>query len=222
MKKIICIDAGHGGKDSGAVNGKRYEKDDNLRLGLVVGQLLLNQGLSVVYTRTTDKTVSLQERSNFANEKQADLYLSLHRNSYITSSACGIENWIYQYTDKTTEQYATCIYDEVVKVGAQATRGVKRGNYHVLRETKMPACLLELGFLSNEQDNILFDTLFKQYAVAIAKGICKFLQIPYQEKPEAQEQTVLYRVQVGAFAKKENAQRLVDDLKAKGYPAFIV
>ncbi|WMJ24370.1 N-acetylmuramoyl-L-alanine amidase [Paludicola sp. MB14-C6] len=224
MSTIICIDAGHGGRDSGAVKENRYEKDDNLRFALAVGKVLLIQGFQVIYTRTTDKVVSLQERSNFANKSNADFYLSLHRNSYITSTACGIENWIYQYTDQQTERFATCIYDEIIKVNSQANRGVKRGNYHVLRETNMPACLLELGFISNNKDNLLFDTLLKQYAVAVVKGICRYLNIPYQDssnsKPDNPE--ILYRVQVGAFSIKENAETLVSELKEKGYSAYIV
>lgn len=221
MSTIICIDAGHGGKDSGAVKGKRYEKDDNLRMAMAVGKLLLSQGFQVIYTRVDDRAVSLQERSHFANVNKATLYLSLHRNSYITSAACGIENWIYQYTDEPTGQFATCIYEEVIQVNSQANRGVKRGNYHVLRETNMPACLLELGFLSNDKDNLLFDTLFKQYAIAIAKGICRYLNVPYQEPCNPKPET-LYRVQVGAFSAKENAQKLVDELSEKGYEAYIV
>ncbi len=224
MSKIICLDAGHGGRDSGAVNGLRYEKNDTLRLALAVEQELLYQGFGVIQTRTSDKDVSLYERSTLANTKKADLFISLHRNAFTSSSAIGIENWIYKGTNSQTIKFAQYILDEVVKVGAQANRGIKSGNFHVTRETNMPACLLELGFISNVQDNKLFDDLIEKYAASIAKAVCLFYGIPYKikETPDNNTDDTFYRVQVGAFKNKANAIALTNELKSKGYSVIIV
>jgi len=228
MSKLICIDAGHGGKDSGAVNGSRYEKDDNLRFSIALEKALVSQGFRVIQTRKSDSNVSLTQRSEYADGQKADFFISCHRNAFVLSSANGIENWIYTKTGNETEKFATSIQNEVVKVGAQSNRGVKRGNYHVLRETNMPACLLELGFISNEKDNEMFDTLLEQYANAVAKGVCIYLNIPFKEdnpngndgNPQSPDK--LYRVQVGAFAVKANADALAKELKGKGYSVIIV
>lgn len=227
-KYIICIDAGHGGYDGGAVNNKRYEKNDNLKMALVLEKELLKKGFTVVQTRLTDMHVTLNERSTLANKSNADLFISLHRNAFINSSACGVENWIYENTDEKTNQFAMFIYEEILKINVQKQRGVKKGNFHVLRETKMPACLLELGFISNDKDNDLFDKYCEQYAEAIVKGVLKFFSLNYLDfKPKTDEENIklkqeLYKVQVGAFREKENALKLIKELEEKGYKAFLI
>lgn len=229
MSKIIVIDAGHGGKDAGAVNDKRYEKNDNLNCALKLEKELKNQGFTVYMTRTSDKDVSLSERSNFERRMKADFFISLHRNSFTTSTALGVENWVYTYTDAFTIQYAQNIMDEINKLNIFTNRGVKKGNYHVCRETKSPACLLELGFISNDTDNTKYDMELDKLVKAIAKGVCKSAGLTYKEPtPPAPTPTPpttdgkLYRVQVGAFSNKDNAQKLADELKSKGYQAIIV
>lgn len=229
-KYIICIDAGHGGYDSGAVNNKRYEKDDNLKMALILEKELLKYGFTVIQTRLTDKHISLNERSNLANKSNSDVFISLHRNAFINSSACGVENWIYEKADEKTKQFATFIYEEILKTNVQKNRGVKKGNFHVLRETKMPAFLLELGFISNNKDNELFDKYCEQYAKAIVKGIINYFNLNYSNfKPniDINEKHIplkqeLYKVQVGAFKEKENALKLIKELEQKGYKAFLI
>ena len=224
MSKIICVDPGHGGSDSGAVNGSRYEKDDTLRIALLVRDNLSAQGCTVYMTRTTDEYVSLQERARIANDNKADVFISLHRNAFTNSSAKGIENWIYHGTDQTTEQFAKYVQDAVIGVKAQADRGVKKGNFYVTRETYMPACLLELGFISNDTDNQYFDQNIDEYAKAITKAICTYLNIPYNEGTTPEPPVTddkYYRVQVGAFKDKANADRLCEELKANGYTAYV-
>lgn len=187
MSKVICIDAGHGGKDSGAVSGKRYEKNDNLRFALALGKSLTRCGFKVYQTRTKDVYMSLQQRSDFANMIKADYFISCHRNSFWNLLANGVENWVYKYTDSKTIAYATNIQNDLVKVGVQTNRGVKKGNFHVCRETNMPACLLELGFIKNKKDNALFDSKFNEYVEAVTKGICKSAGVSYVEvKPVEQ------------------------------------
>ncbi|MEG2813907.1 MAG: N-acetylmuramoyl-L-alanine amidase [Oscillospiraceae bacterium] len=187
MGKIICLDAGHGGKDSGAILSSRFEKNDTLRMVFAIKAELIKQGFTVILTRDSDEYVSLQERSNFANQKKADYFISIHRNAFSLAIANGVENWIYERTDAQTQKAAELILNEVVGVGVQSNRGVKRGNFHVTRETTMPACLLELNFISNPKDNELFDKNFEGYAKAICKGICKFFNYSYKDQTQSEQ-----------------------------------
>jgi len=201
MNKTIFLDPGHGGRDPGAVNGTRFESHDNLRLALRVQALLERQpGVTVVMSRTQDVFVSLGDRANHANRVGADLYISLHRNAFTNSTANGFENWIYTIAGAMDEGAAREILERVVKVGVQSNRGIKRGNFHVLRESRMPSVLVELGFISNTEDNRLFDTHFEAYAQAIAQGACASLGIPYNgEQPR-----LLARIQLGAYTWPDN------------------
>jgi len=217
-KKIICIDPGHGGADPGAVNGGRHEAVDNLRLALAAGYILKQQGHTAVLTHRGDipakSRLLLEARRRIALESKADLFISLHRNSFKDPAANGIEIWI---RSAAYAKAAAQVLGQVAAVEHQANRGVKTGNYAVLYNMPMPAMMLELGFISNAKDNELFDKHFDGTAAAVAKGILAVLGVP---KPEFS--SALYRVQVGAFSVRENAERLREELMSKGYPSFIV
>jgi len=174
---LIVVDPGHGGWDNGASWEGRLEKDDNLRLGLAVREQLMAQSIPVLMTRDTDVYVTLADRAGVANAAGANLFVSLHRNSYPeqTPTAMGVENYIYLTApEETTGRAAQLVLDSVVDVGVQADRGVSRGDYYVLRKTVMPAMLLEMGFIINEIDNQLFDEHLLDYAAAIVKGIMQY------------------------------------------------
>ncbi len=182
-KVTVCLDAGHGGKDVGAVaeNGKRQEKEDNLKLVLKVKEYLEKQGIKVILTRKEDTYVSLNKRCQIANFRRADVFVSIHRNS--AKNGNGVEIWRSQEEGEVSEKLAKDILENLEKVGIQNNRGVKEGtsedaniDYFVNRNTKMPSCLVELGFITNEIDNQLFDEKLGQYAEAIAKGILKNLE----------------------------------------------
>ncbi len=177
----ICLDAGHGGSDVGAVNGERYEKDDNLKLTLAVGDILKENGIKVIYTRKKDENVELADRAKFANKKKATHFVSIHRNS-ASADASGVEIWINSIADSLEKDLAKKILAEIDAVGMGENRGVKRGyqgnplgNYLVNSATLMPSCLVEMGFITSEEDNRLFDENFDEYAAAIAKGIMNSL-----------------------------------------------
>lgn len=169
----IVIDAGHGGYDAGAVEGSRYEKNDNLRIALAVGERLAKCGINVIYTRTTDEFIPLLERSRISNNTNADLFASFHRNSVTNPSANGVETLVYTNASNQSLRAAENLQQGLVNVGVQSNRGVKRANLSVLRETNAPSLLLELGFLSNEQDNVLFDSRLNAYADAIARSLAQ-------------------------------------------------
>ena len=173
MATTIVLDPGHGGHDFGATNGPRQEKNDNLRMALAVGNLLRSCGFNVVFTRTTDVFIPLIERANISNRANADLFISFHRNGFPDPRANGFENWIHTTASPRSLEAATNILNNVVAVGVQNNRGIKRGDFVVLRETRAPAVLIESGFISNDEDNRLFDTRFDAYAQAIANGIAR-------------------------------------------------
>ncbi len=179
-KTVVCIDAGHGGDDVGALLGKRYEKDDTLKVSKLIKKHLQKQGIKVVMTRNKDTSVSLEERCKIANKKKATLFVSLHRNSAETGN--GIEIWCNSKKRETDTQLADSILTNLEKTEIQNNRGIKYGtingettDYYVLNNTNMPSCLIELGFISNEKDNALLDDHIEDYAEAISNGILKNL-----------------------------------------------
>jgi len=182
---IICLDAGHGGDDPGAVNGNRQEKDDNLHMALAVRDFLEAAGhedLEVILTREDDIALTLEERVDFANDNDATLFVSIHRNS---GGGQGVETWVSAAGLRPEMALATYIQDNLVEVGVAKDRGVKKGtaanpksNYYVVGNTLMPACLVELGFIDDDAaDNTLLDEHFEDYAHAIADGILKMVKL---------------------------------------------
>lgn len=178
----VCLDAGHGGSDVGAEFGGRYEKDDNLKLTLAVGEILKDNGIKVIYTRKDDEFVELEERAAYANKRRATFFVSIHRNS-ADANVSGVEIWIENTAPLFEEKMVQNILDKINEVGYGNSRGVKRGyqgdtsiNYLVNSATDMPSCLVEMGFITTEKDNELFDENFDEYARAIAEGIMESLK----------------------------------------------
>lgn len=151
--RTIIIDAGHGGSDPGAVGNGLREKDINLDIALRAKQQLEAAGFKVVLTRSKDEFLSLQQRSSMANSLNADLFISIHVNSATSASAQGIETyWYDKYEAQNSQRLATLVQQEIIKQTKAKNRGVNKGNFHVIRETKMPSVLIETGFISNKQD----------------------------------------------------------------------
>ncbi len=181
----IVIDPGHGGNDGGATNaeGTRFEKDDNLRLSLAVRDRLLQYPhVRVIMTRETDVFVELSERCKIANASGADFFVSIHRNS--AKDGNGVEIWVNNNaTDNSMDKLlAGYILELLDKEGISSNRGVQLGyrgstretvgnNYYVNRNTDMPSCLVEMGFMSSTIDNNNFDSKLDNYADAIATAI---------------------------------------------------
>ena len=179
----IVLDPGHGGHDPGAVNGSRREKDDNLRLGLALRPRFQAQGLRVIMTRDTDVFVSLDERSAISNRNNADIFVSLHRNAFDNPAANGVETLVHPDANAATRRHAQNVQNALVAVGVQSDRGVRNMNFAVLRNTRAPAMMVELGFISNARDNQLFDQNFDAYAEAITRAVVQSLGLPYRPPP---------------------------------------
>lgn len=177
-KKLVVLDAGHGAKDSGAVGvtGK-YEKNFNLAIILKTAELLKKEdNIDVVLTRSDDTFLELKERAAMANNLNADIFISVHANSSASSSASGTETY---YQREASKALANVMHKYLVKATGLSDRGVRYGNFHVIRETKMPAVLLEVGYLSNKKDEALLftDALQNKVAASIVSGIKEYLGI---------------------------------------------
>ena len=181
-RKVI-IDAGHGGQEPGAVYEGRQEKEDALRLAFDVGNALERRGISVSYTRVSDVYDSPYEKAAMANASDADIFLSIHRNAMpVRGTASGIENLVYE--DSGTAGALGRNIGEALAEAGWTDLGVKeRPGLVVLRNTKIPAVLVEVGFINNEKDNEFLDANMAATADAIADGVLKtFRELDEAEK----------------------------------------
>lgn len=171
----VCIDAGHGGKDIGSDFEGRLEKDDTLKLALAVESYLKDQSIDVVMTRDEDIFWKISRRCKIANDANADYFVSLHRNK---GEGYGAEAWISHTADEQSKALAENIMSKLEAAGISRNRGVKSGSstsaeedLGVNRDTNMPSCLIELGFLNVADDNQLYDQNLNAYARAIGEAI---------------------------------------------------
>ena len=177
----LCFDYGHGGNDPGAVYMGRRESEDVLSLGRSVAEVLKRHGVAVDETRTADVSVSLKERSDFENRGIYDYFISFHRNAFKPETAAGVETYTYLNPSAKSKGLAEKIQSALVSVGF-TDRGVKEANFYVLRETKAPAVLIEIGFIDNSQDNTLFDTKRDEIVKAVSGAILSQLGLAYIEE----------------------------------------
>ena len=181
-RKVI-IDAGHGGQEPGAVYEGRQEKEDALQLAFDVGNALERRGISVSYTRVSDVYDSPYEKAAMANASDADIFLSIHRNAMpVPGTASGVENLVYE--DSGTAGALGRKIGEALAEAGWTDLGVKeRPGLVVLRNTKIPAVLVEVGFINNEKDNEFLDANMAATADAIADGVLKtFRELDEAEK----------------------------------------
>ena len=183
------LQSAHGGTDPGAVYNGRREKDDTLRLVLAIGQILQNRGVDVEYTRTTDIYETPFQKAMEANEAGVDYFVSIHRNSFEQDNiVSGVESLVYDLSG-IKYRMAENINANLETVGF-VNLGVKaRPNLVVLKRTKMPAVLVEVGFLNSNTDNQLYDENFDDIALAIADGILETLEEVARESAVNQTET---------------------------------
>lgn len=180
-KKVIVLDPGHGGNDTGALRGSTLEKDLTLKIALKVKECLKEKGLkNIVMTRSIDKTLTLDERVQIANDKNADIFVSIHINASVKSEINGIET--HYYTDNGYN-VAKIIHKELINNVNAMDRGLFKSKFYVINHTEAPAVLLELGFISNEQERSSLNSEKRQMnsAQAIADGIVNYL-VEYSKK----------------------------------------
>ncbi|WP_255505161.1 N-acetylmuramoyl-L-alanine amidase [Lysinibacillus sphaericus] len=177
--RIIILDPGHGGKDPGAVVGSYSEKAITLKVGTLVKQKLEAAGAKVYMTRTGDTYPSLQDRVDFTNANYGEIFVSIHVNSAANTAALGTETY---YAISTGDMYqedidlATFVNNQIVNNLNMKNRGVKEQQYYVIRNTIIPAILVELGFLTNSEDRgkMTNDKYAELFADSIYKGISQY------------------------------------------------
>ena len=217
MSKKVFLSAGHGGSDPGATAFGMKEKDINLQVMLSCKAELERHGVEVIASRVKDEDDGVREEVKEANASGADLAFSIHTNA---GGGDGFEAFYYKGNEEGKHLAELC--DKYVKELGQNSRGVKTNNLMFTRETKMTAVLVESFFIDNDKDNDFGDTVEEQekIGVAYAKAILEYLGIAY--KSETVNEGKIYRVQVGAFKVKENAEKLQAELEGKGYSTIIV
>lgn len=219
----IFIDPGHGGSDAGAASNGIQEKNITLQIAKKVRDILQDEysDVSIRMSRTGDSTVSLSERTNAANSWGADYYLSIHINA---GGGTGFESYIYSGTGAPTTTYQTSIHNGVISSTNFHDRGKKQANFHVLRETAMPAILTENGFIDTTSDaNKLKDASFiTSIARGHVNGLARAFGFKKKVNNSGTDGTTLYKVQIGAFKNRDNANDLADQARSKGFDTIIV
>ena len=169
----VFIDAGHGGKDSGASGNGLKEKDVVLSIATKLGALLNGRGISIKYSRTTDTYLSLEERARLANAWGADLFVSIHANS-ATSSVRGTECYTHPTANTATKTLSENVSRAIASKFGISNRGHKEANFAVLRLSNMPAILVETAFISNSSDANLLNTRQSDFATTISEQIYNY------------------------------------------------
>ena len=222
MNRKVIIDAGHGGVEPGAIYEGRKEKNDTLQLAFDLGNALERRGIQVEYTRVNDVYDSPYEKAAIANRSGADFFISLHRNAMpVPGSASGVETLVYE-KDSPAGKLAKNIQTELVQIGWKDLGVRERPGLIVLKNTKMPAVLIEAGFIDNPEDNTFFDTKSAATADAIADGVLMTFQELDRISPHSGEESGFYMVQTGVFRRREYAEEELQELRERGYPAFLI
>lgn len=177
VKGIVVLDAGHGGEDVGCINGNIYEKDINLKYTKEIGNELMKNGIQVYYTRKSDQRIKdsqkddLQARCDFAYEKKADYFISIHVNAS-ESNVQGFEAYYYHENERSYN-LASHILNCMEKLKYSKNRGLYEGNsLYVIKNNKVNSILIELGYIrSQDIDYLTNDTKIKKLSKKIAEGI---------------------------------------------------
>jgi N-acetylmuramoyl-L-alanine amidase len=214
MPKVF-LSAGHGGNDPGAVANGLKEETINLNTLLACREELLRHNVSVVCSRLTDADDPVSQEVKEANASGADVAVSFHANA---GGGDGFEAYYYSTSSKGKKLAKLC--EKHVNALDQNSRGIKTGDkLYFIKNTKMTSVLVESFFVDNSADKTIGDTVSEQQAfgVAYAKAILEYFNIAY--KPITKQR---YRVQVGAYNSKSNAEETAKKLKKAGFESIIV
>ncbi len=194
---LVVIDAGHGGGDGGTISPYKdefYEKDITLYMAKKVEEYLKDKGINVILTREKDEHFSdsnkedLLARANVANDNKASLFVSIHVNAYDlkykgAAGVNGMEVYYFNkkttYTDFTEERFAQIVGDEIVKANGIKFNGTRSNNFSVLRNTQMPAILVETAYITNKEDHARLAS--QDFKDKTAQGIADGIELTLQE-----------------------------------------
>ena len=208
------LDFGHGGKDPGAIGPTNLKESDiALKIGMMVKETLENAFEKVITTRDSDKYYSLDYRTKKANNESCDYFVSIHLNSATNTSAKGCEIWLYDENSKL-QTLANNLCNNLATKMNTPNRGVKYSKkLAVLKNSKMPALLIEIDFISNtEIENYLRDDKnLKNISDTISSTLLSFVN------KSIVNDGVFYRVCIGSFNNKDNAVNLKNEAISKGF-----
>lgn len=222
-RPLIIIDPGHGGDEPGAADHYLVEKDLNLDIGMQIAEYLQEKYLcTVALTRNTDTTLSLSDRAKRANSIHADLFVSIHANAANNPEArgyvafCPVPQVVLDKKYKESRRICTAIHEKlepIITDEGMTTRGVKEANFHVLRETDMPAVLLENFFMSNLDDAkwLRREGNRRLLSRATALGIAEAVKL--LPRIQDKDEEYIYTVQLGAYTTPQGAHELKDKLR---------
>lgn len=228
------LDAGHGYNTQGkrSPDGMREYEFNRAVANYAKSVLDGYENTTVYFAHSDSADVPLVTRTNRANELKVDVFVSIHANAFGAGgwdSASGIETFVYTSKPKEAYDLAIKVQNNLLRASGLPNRGVKTANFHVLRETHMTAILAECGFMTNktDQSKLKSESYRKAAAEAIVNALAAQYGLKHKPVPKPQPKPVassgkLYKVQVGAFSDRNNADKLAAELKSKGYPITIV
>lgn len=216
----IFLDAGHGGKDSGATKGSRHEADDVLKVVKKVGKKLEEQysNVTVGYSRTSDIYESPSKKADDGNDFGADYFFSFHRNAYNGSA----KGWETEYKSHSTvkDRIMSDLNKRMKKIGFTIRGDKQRDNLAVLNQTSMPALLFEIGFIDNSGDNTIFDKKFDDIVDAFVDVIGDNCGLKKTGSTNIdKEETEVVEKKEGCFSINKNAKDIGEFLHNRGYGA---
>ncbi|MDU1538611.1 MAG: N-acetylmuramoyl-L-alanine amidase [Paeniclostridium sordellii] len=214
------LDFGHGGKDPGALGSKNTKESDTvLKIGMLVKSKLEKYFEKVITTRESDSFYSLEYRTNKANKSSCDYFISIHMNSSTNKSAKGTETWVYNSNSK--------LYNLAKNLSSNLSTNLKTPNrrvkeskkFAVLKNSKMPALIIEIDFISNPEIESLCanESYIKNVADTIASTLLSFIGKDNYLATDDIEDSNFYKVCIGAFKDKNNATRLKNEAISKGF-----
>ncbi|OHR68255.1 cell wall hydrolase [Bacillus sp. HMSC76G11] len=226
----IAIDAGHGYSTSGkrTVDGMK-EYEFNRAVANEMRDLLAGyENVTILFTHSDTRDVPLKERTDKANAAKADVFISIHANAFGNGTAWndakGIETYVHDSKPQQAIALAGAVQKKLIEKTKRNDRGVKLANFHVLREAKMIAILIECGFMTNQEEaQALKSAAYRKIcAEAITEALASFFNLKNNAPSPPSLPGKVYKVQVGAFSKKENAVALANELKNKGYNVIVL
>lgn len=187
LGKVICLDAGHGGSDPGAIGPSgTMEKDNTLAITLLLRDILESNGATVILTRDTDRNVSfpdastnedLAARVEIAADANADIFISIHNDSFTSNTAMGTTT--FHYGDAKSAKLATLVQKNLVSELGTKDHSQRFASFYVIRYTKMTAILIEVAFISNPEEEVLLSSIDGRSKIAesIFQGIVSYFKV---------------------------------------------
>lgn len=215
----IFLDAGHGGKDSGATKGNRHESDDVLKVVKKIGKKIEDNysNVTVGYSRTSDIYESPSKKASDGNSFDADYFFSFHRNAYDGSA----KGWETEYKSHSVvkDRIMSDLNKRMKKIGFAIRGDKQRDNLAVLNQTSMPALLFEIGFIDNSGDNSIFDSKFDKIVDAFVEVIGDNCGLKKTGSTNNKEDVKVAEKKEGCFSINKNAKDIGEFLHNRGYGA---